>query len=82
MLLNLPMLKMVRGYSYLVTLTRYAPRLPEQLPIMCPSETTDFDSSLTWNSHVHAISTQLSQGDIFFVIAKDLTGIGTLEETC
>ena len=48
---------------------------------MRPLESTDFDSSLTWNFHVYATSTQSSQGDIFFMIAKDLTGIGTLEET-
>ena len=75
------MLKVVRNYNYLVTLIHYVLGLPEQLLIMRPSESTDFDSSLTWNFHAHATSIQSSQGDIFFTIAKDSTGIGTLEET-
>jgi len=55
--------------------------LLEQLLIMLPSESTDFDFSLTWNFHVHTTITQSSQGDTFFTIVKDSTDIGTLEET-
>ena len=78
---NLPTLKVVHGYNSLVTLICYVLELLEQLLIMLPSESTDFDFSLTWNFHVHATIIQLSQEDIFFTIVKDSMGIGTLEET-
>jgi len=55
--------------------------LPEQSLTMRPLENTDFVSSQTRNFCAHAMSIQSSQGDIFFMTAKDLTGIGTPEET-
>ena len=81
MLLNRPIRKDVRGFNSLATPIRYVLELPEQSLIMHPSESTDFVSSQMKIFHAHAISIQSSQEDIFFMTAKDLTDIGTPEET-
>ena len=47
---------------------------------MLPLESTGYDLSLTWTSRVHVTTIQLSQGDIYCMIAEDLMGIGTPEE--
>jgi len=52
----------------------------EPLPITALSESIGYNFSLAWTFYAHATITQLSQGDIFFMSAKDLIGIGTQEE--
>ena len=44
-------------------------------------ESIGYDFSREWTSRVHATIILSSQGDIFFMSARDLMGIGTLEET-
>ena len=81
MLLNHPTPEVVLGFNLLVTLIRYAPMLSEQLPTMLLSESIGYDFSLTWISHVHAITILSNRGDIYYMSAKDLTGIGIPKET-
>jgi len=78
---NLPTLKEVLGSNLLATLIHYVLERPEPSPTMHPSESINFVSSQKKNFRAHAMSIQLSRGDIFFMTAKDLTGIGTPEET-
>jgi len=78
---NRPIRKEVCGFNSLATPIRYVLKLPEQSLIMCPSESTDFVSSQMKIFCAYAMSIQSSQEDIFFMTAKDLMGIGTLEET-
>ena len=80
-LLNLPILKEVHGSNLLATLIRYVLERLEPSPTMHPLESIDFVSSQKKIFHAHAMSIQLSQGNIFFTTAKDLAGIGTPEET-
>ena len=82
MLSNLPILKEVHGSNLLATLIRYVLEQPEPSPTMHPLESIDFVSSQKKIFHAHAMSIQSSREDIFFMTAKDLTGIGTPEETC
>ena len=81
MLSNHPMPEVVLGFKLSVTLIRYAPTLSEQLPTMLLLESTGYDFSLTWISHVHAITILSNRGDIYYTSAKDLMGIGIPEET-
>ena len=74
--------KEVLGYNYSATQIRYAPMLPEQLPTMLLLGSIGYDSSLAWISHVHATTILSNRGDIYYMSATDLMGIGTLEETC
>ena len=79
---NHPIRKEVHGFNLLATPIRYVLELPEQSLIMRPQESTDFISSQMKIFCAHAMSIQSSREDIFFTTAKDLTGIGTPEETC
>jgi len=81
MLSNYPMPEVVLSFKLLATLIRYVPELSEQLPTMLLSESTGYNFSLTWILHVHAITILSNRGDIYYTSAKDLTGIGTPEET-
>ena len=45
-------------------------------------ESIGYDSSQTWISHVHATIIELNREDTYYMSVKDLTGIGTLKETC
>ena len=74
--------KVVLGYNHLATQIRYAPAPLEQLPIMLLLGSIGYDFSLAWISHVHATIILSNRGDIYYTSAADLTGIGTLEETC
>ena len=78
---NLIKPKVVHGSNRSAILIRYAPAQQEQLPTMLLLESIGYDFSLVWISRVHATIILSSQGDIFFMSARDLTGIGTLEET-
>jgi len=69
------------GFKLLATLIRYVSELSEQLPTMFLLESTGYDFSLTWISRVYAIIILSNQEDIYYMSAKDLTGIGTPEET-
>jgi len=49
---------------------------------MSLSESIGYDFSLAWTFRAHATIIQSNQGDIFFMSATDLIGIGTPEEIC
>jgi len=44
------------------------------------SESIGYDFFLAWTFHAHATIIQSNQGDIFFMSAADLMGIGTPKE--
>ena len=74
--------KVVLGYNHLATQIHYAPTPLEQLPIMLLLESIGYNFSLAWISHVHATIILSNRGDIYYMSAANLMGIGTLEETC
>ena len=78
---NLIKSKVVHGSNCLAIPICYALALREQLPTMLLLESIGYDFSREWTSRVHATIILSSQGDIFFMSARDLMGIGTLEET-
>jgi len=80
MLSNYSTPEMVLGFKLSVTLIHYVPMLSEQLPTMFLSESTGYEFSLTWILHVYAITILSNRGDIYYMSAKDLTGIGIPEE--
>ena len=81
MLLNLIKPKGAHSFSYLAIPIRFALVKWEQSPTMLPLESIGCDFSQTWTFRVHVTTIPLSQGDIFFMSARDSTGIGTQEET-
>ena len=81
MLLNHLTPEVVPGFKLLATLICYVHALSEQLPTMFQSESTGYNFSQTWISHVHAITILSNQEDTYYMSVKDLTDIGTLEET-
>ena len=81
MLSNLIKSKVVRGSNHSVIPIRYVLTLREQLPTMLLLESIGYDFSRAWTFRVHATIILSSQGGIFFMSARDLMGIGTLEET-
>jgi len=81
-LLNLCTLKVVHDFNCLAIPIHYVPAPLELLPITALSESIGYNFSLAWTFCAHATITQSSQGDIFFMSAKDLMGIGTQEEIC
>jgi len=58
----------------------YALVQQEQLPTMLPLESIGYNFFRVWTFRVHATIIPSSQEDIFFMSARDLMGIGTLEE--
>jgi len=80
MLLNHSTQEMGLGSKPLAIRIRFALALQEQLPTMLPLGSTGYDSSLTWTSRVHVTTIRSSRGDIYYMIAEDLMGIGTPEE--
>ena len=79
---NLIKSKVVRGSNRSAIPIRYALALQEQLPTILLSESIGHNFSWVWTFRVHATIILLSQEDISFMSARDLMGIGTLEETC
>jgi len=51
------------------------------LPTMPQLESIGYDSSQTWNSHVHTTIILSNREDTYYISVKDLMGIGTLEKT-
>jgi len=45
-------------------------------------ESIGYNFSQVWTSRVHATIILSSQGDIFFMSARDLMDTGILEDTC
>jgi len=80
MLLNHPTQEVGLGFKPLAIRIRFVLALQEQLPTMLPLGSTGYDFSLTWTSRVHVTTIRSSRGDIYCMIAKDLTGTGTPEE--
>ena len=80
MTLNHHMSKVVHGFNLLATLIRYVLMLPELLPVTLPLGSTGYNFSCTWTSHAHAIIILSNLGDIYYMSAADLTGVGTQEE--
>ena len=76
MLSNHHILKVALGFRSLVTPIHFVLEHPEPSPIMLPLESTDYDSSLTWTSRVHAAIILSKQEDISYTIVKDLMGTG------
>ena len=72
--------KVVRGSKYSATLIHYVLTLLELLPIMLLLGSTGYDFSLTWTSYAHATIILSNLGDIYYMSATDLMGIGTPEE--
>ena len=81
MLSNLIKSKGAHGFSSLAIPIRFALVQWEQSPTTLPLESIGYDFSRAWIFHVHVTIIPSSQGDIFFMSARDSTGIGTLEET-
>ena len=79
-LLNRLIPKEVHGFKCLAILTHCVPTPLEQSPTMLLLESTGYDFSRTWTFRVHATTIQLNRGDIFFMNARGLMGIGILEE--
>jgi len=69
--------KVVHGFNHLATPIRYVPIPLEQLPIIPLSESIGYGFSLAWTFRAYATIIQSNQGDIFFMSATDLMGIGT-----
>jgi len=74
------MSKVVCGFNLLATLICYVLTLPELLPITLPLGSTGYGFSCAWTSHAYAIIILLNLGDIYYMSAADLMGIGTQEE--
>ena len=81
MLLNHLMPKVAHGFNHLATLIHYVHTPPELLPIMLLLGSTGYNFSLAWTSHAHATIILSNLGDIYYMSAVDLMGIGTPEET-
>ena len=81
MLLNHLIPKMVFGFRSLNIPIHFVLELSEPSSTTLPLESTDYDFSLTWTSHVYVTIILLKQEDIFYMSVKDLVGTGILEET-
>jgi len=80
MLSNHPTQEVGLGFKPSAFRIRFALVLQEQLPTMLPLGSTGYDFSLTWTLHVLVTTIRSSRGDIYYMIAEDLMGIGTPEE--
>ena len=74
--------EVVHGFKLSAILTCYVLARSGLLPTMPQLESIGYDSSQTWISHVHATIIELNREDTYYMSVKDLTGIGTLKETC
>ena len=79
--LNYPILREVLGYSCLDTQTCYVCAHQEQSQIILLLENISLDFSLGKNLNVYAVCIPSNLGDIFSMIAQDLTAIRIQEET-